>query len=77
MIVYLSASTARKKQRGNNDNLLTKAQVAEFCGVTQRTIDAWMRTGLLTYYKIGRTVRFLREDVMAHLKSKCLVHGGH
>ena len=48
--------------------LLTKIQVAELLNVTSRTVDCWMKRGLLPYYKIGRAVRFKSGDVLNHLE---------
>jgi excisionase family DNA binding protein len=52
-----------------------KAQVAKWLGVTVRTVDQYMRRGLLTYFKIGRTVRFKLADLDEHLKKTCRVVG--
>ena len=54
---------------------VNKARVADKFGVTVRTVDDWMRRGLLTYYKIGRTVRFKFEDLDEHLRRTCRVAG--
>jgi excisionase family DNA binding protein len=54
---------------------LNKKQVAEWLGVTVGTLDEYMRRGLVTYYKLGRTVRFRLEDLEEHLKSTCRVAG--
>jgi excisionase family DNA binding protein len=47
---------------------LTKAQLCVMLGITVRTLEGWMRRGHVPYYKIGRWVRFLEEDVHAHLR---------
>jgi excisionase family DNA binding protein len=54
---------------------VNKAQVAKWLGVTVRTVDSFMKRGLLVYYRIGRTVRFKLEDVDAHLRKSCRVAG--
>ena len=48
---------------------MTKPQVCGMLGITLRTLEGWMRRGHVPYYKIGRWVRFLEEDIHAHLKS--------
>ena len=58
---------------GSTEKLLTKAQVAQLCQVTERTIDAWMRNGSVVFYKIGRTVRFRWTDLQAHWDAVCRV----
>lgn len=50
-----------------NGELLNKRAVASLLGVSPRTVDAWMRSRRLSYYKIGRTVRFTRTAVEACL----------
>jgi excisionase family DNA binding protein len=57
----------------NQEGLLRKEQIADWLQVTTRTIDDYMRKGLLPFYKIGRTVRFKLADVDAHLKGNCRV----
>ncbi len=52
---------------------LNKAQVAKLLGVTVRTVDSYMKRGLLVYLKLGRTVRFKREDVEEHLDKSCRI----
>src|ERR1022692_1631850 len=47
--------------------ILTKNQAAELLNITTRTVDEWMKRGLLPYLKIGRTVRFKEDDLMRHL----------
>jgi excisionase family DNA binding protein len=46
---------------------LTKSEVAEMFSVTSRTVELWMRRGLIPFVKIGRTVRFRMQDINAHL----------
>lgn len=45
------------------EKLWTVADVAEYLGVTERTIRTWQQTHKLPYLKIGGTVRFRRIDV--------------
>jgi excisionase family DNA binding protein len=49
------------------DNYLTKREIAQRLRKEPRTIDNWMRRGILPYYKLGRTVAFKWSDVQAHL----------
>jgi excisionase family DNA binding protein len=55
--------------------ILTKKQAAELLHITTRTVEDWMKRGLLPYLKIGRTVRFKEDDLMRHLNDYSLV--GH
>jgi len=38
---------------------------AKYLGVSEPTIYRWMRDGRLTYYKVGDSTRFRREDLDA------------
>jgi excisionase family DNA binding protein len=38
-----------------------------------RTVDDWMKRGLLPYYKVGHAVRFKWSEVEAHLAQTCRV----
>ena len=53
-----------------DDNYISKKEMAVRMKVTPRTIDAWMAKGLVPYRKIGRTVRFHWGEVGVHLKSR-------
>lgn len=44
--------------------LLTTKEVAAYRRVTPRTIRNWEKAGLLTSVRLGRTVRFRREDIV-------------
>lgn len=52
---------------------LDKRQEAARHQVTVRTIDAWMKRGLIPYLRVGRTIRFDPVDVDATLRSRCRV----
>jgi excisionase family DNA binding protein len=53
------------------EGLMTKQELAHYCGVTTRCIDNWMSKGLIPYLKISRTVRFRLSNVEAHLDAYC------
>lgn len=50
-----------------DDQMVEKAEIAKMLGITIRTVDNWMDRGLLPYFKIGRSVRFRKNDVVQHL----------
>ncbi len=54
----------------------TKQEMAVHFGVTTRTIDGWMKAGLLPFWKIGHLVRFDLEAVQTRLNEKALRNGG-
>jgi excisionase family DNA binding protein len=61
------------------EGFIRKPEVARRLGKKTRTIDNWMRRGLLPYVKAGRSVLFKWEDVEAHLQTKfrvCRMGGG-
>jgi len=45
------------------ERLWTVADVAEYLGVTERTVRTWQHSQRLPYLKIGGTVRFRPTDV--------------
>jgi len=51
------------------DGLLTKPEVAIRLRRSKRTVDAWMRQGKLPYLKVGKTVLFRWQDVLAKLNA--------
>jgi excisionase family DNA binding protein len=50
--------------------VLKKQQAAEHLQVTVRTLEAWMRRGLIPYLKIGKTVRIRMSAVDAMLSER-------
>ena len=51
---------------------VTTREIAAFVGVSTRTIQNWVRDGVISYYKIGKSIRLCREDVLVDLeKFKC------
>ena len=49
-------------------SLWDKPDVAKFFRRTPRTIELWMAAGYLPYFRIGRTVRFRRADILKRLE---------
>lgn len=56
------------------DGFVTKQDIAQRFNQTARTIEVWMRTGILPYYKVGRSVFFRLGDVERHFEPqyRCL-----
>ncbi len=48
-------------------SFLTVRQVAERCGVSERTVRRWIKTGELRAHQLGRSVRVSEEDLAAFL----------
>ena len=55
---------------------IDKPEVGRRLNASQRTVEQWMREGLLPYYKIGNLVRFRWNEVEAHLRQNCRVVPG-
>ena len=52
------------------DALLTRKQLAEFLKLQEQTLAAHATKGVgIPFIKVGRTVRYRREDVEAYLKN--------
>lgn len=49
------------------DGLLDKPELAVKLRISKRTVDAWMKKRRLPFIKIGKTVRFNWQDVLAKL----------
>ena len=52
---------------------ITKAQMAAAIQVCPRTITEMMRRGQISYWKIGRLVRFRMEDAVKRMNETVLV----
>ena len=48
--------------------LLNVKEIAEFLGVSERTVWSWVYTGEIPYIRVRRTVRFDPERVVAALE---------
>lgn len=59
-----------------NDKTATKKDVAEFLGVTTRTVENQMKAGIIPYWKVGRLCRFDMVQVRAALNERCGKNGG-
>jgi excisionase family DNA binding protein len=55
----------------NQPPLMTPREAADALRCTERSIQRWQREGKLTAVRIGRWVRFRREDIEA-----MITHGG-
>jgi excisionase family DNA binding protein len=49
------------------EGFITKKEIARRLRRPVRTIEKWQATGILPFYKCGRTVLFRWPDVEAHL----------
>ena len=65
-----SAKPAAPRYRAVLVNLIDKKQMAARLSVTPRTLENWMKRGLVPYIRIGRVVRYDLEEVMRTLKRR-------
>ena|SRR5579883_2143267 len=52
---------------------ITKPEVARRLNKQVRTVDNWMKCGILPYYKIGRSVVFKWGEIETALAARCRV----
>ena len=50
---------------GDLPPILSRKETAEILRLTERSIDAMRKTGKLPHFRIGASVRFHRDDVLA------------
>ena len=53
-----------------NSDLLEINDVAEELGVSVSTIRSWIRDRKIQYRKVGRFIRFTREDINSFIVTK-------
>jgi excisionase family DNA binding protein len=58
------------------DELLTRAEVARYLRVSDRTVSRLMRTGQLPASRIGRAVRIRQSDLLGLLNGKPSISAG-
>ena len=50
--------------------LLTTTEVAKWLKIAESTLRKWVHYGFIPYVKVGRCVRFLREDIDQWLQER-------
>ncbi|MHB8521872.1 MAG: helix-turn-helix transcriptional regulator [Limisphaerales bacterium] len=59
------------------EGFIDKGELARRLNKSVRTVDNWMRQGLLPYYKIGgKSVSFRWSEVVEHLRERCQIRRG-
>lgn len=58
-------------------SLLTREQAADFLGIERQTLAAWAVSGSydLPFIRVGRSVRYRRDDLLAWLDSRTVRPG--
>ena len=53
-----------------NNKLLKIKEVADWAAVSPRTVQTWVANRTIPYLKIGRLIRFKREDIEEFITEK-------
>jgi len=56
----------------NPENFISKAEVAKRLNRSLKTVNNWMKRGILPYYKLGHRVSFRWSEVLEHLQANYL-----
>lgn len=54
----------------NKHELWTANEVIGFLRISQPTLYRWVRQGKIPYCRVGGTLRFRRDEIMAWMKEK-------
>ena len=65
----MSVDNARSEGPPPVEGFIDKPEVARRLNKSVRTVDSWMRKGILPYYKPDRRVMFRWSDVEQHIIS--------
>jgi excisionase family DNA binding protein len=57
--------STRQHQKG--ESLLTTEQLTEWLNIPKTSVYTWTRTSQIPHFKVGRHLRFRREDVQEWL----------
>lgn len=56
-------------QTPDTNKLLTRQEVAKLLGVSLVTVHNWIKSQILTAYRVGNKVRFKESEVLASLQA--------
>ncbi len=59
-----------KTNQNVEDEFLTIQEAADFLKVSLVSIHKWKRDNDLPYYRLGRSIRFLKKDLIAYAEVK-------
>lgn len=65
--------TAQLKNQSDLDNLMNKRQACDYLGISNNTLDSWIKEGL-PVIRIGKTVRFNKKEVHRWLNNQQHFH---
>lgn len=69
-------ATTPQASTGGTDDLLTRAEVARYLRVSDRTVSRLIHTGQLPAARIGRAVRIRQSDLLQMLDGKRSISDG-
>lgn len=64
VVRYEVANALSMEGRSRQQELLSRRQAADMVGVVPQTIMVYTRKGLLPGHKIGRTIRYKRQEIL-------------
>lgn len=67
--VHSTENTTNREEEGNE--FLTIKEAATFLKVSLVSIHNWKRDKNLPYYRLGRSIRFLKKDLIAFAEVRC------
>ncbi|MCF7914506.1 MAG: helix-turn-helix domain-containing protein [Spirochaetaceae bacterium] len=53
-----------------SENLISYKEAAELIGVAEITVRKWTSTRFIPHYKLGKSVRFSKTELMEWVRSK-------
>ncbi|WP_159800375.1 helix-turn-helix domain-containing protein [Flavobacterium sp. MK4S-17] len=59
----------KENSQKKSTELLTRKETSAMLGISLTTLHAWMREGILPYYRINSRIRFKSEDIQNILAS--------
>lgn len=51
------------------DNWMSSEEVCDYIGITKITLQRWRDQSKITYYQIGRTIRYKKSDIDAFMEN--------
>ena len=58
------------------EEFIDKVETARRLGCGLRTLDSWMKRGLVPFYKVSKRVMFRWSEVVVALQARCHVNRG-
>ena len=72
----IEPENAAPMTRREFEEFIDKVETARRLDCGLRTLDTWMKRGLVPYYKVSKRVMFRWSEVLIALQAKCHVNRG-